>query len=161
MGNWISLVCFIRGLEKPCTIRAGLYAVMCVMQPSSQIGVDTIFHCLWQCQLVVPFVAKIFIFLKDQCNIQENIGSLQYIFGFKDNSALNHILLELKKELFYNWDISVDLNLFLGRFVAKIRKIMIIEKGCIKSDTTFDQYVKKWDAFLEIYDFRGPDPNIV
>ena len=34
MANWISLVCFIWGLEKPCTIRAGLYALMCVMQPS-------------------------------------------------------------------------------------------------------------------------------
>ena len=126
-----------------------------------QISADTILHCLWQCQLVVPFVVKILAFLKDQCKIKENIDSLHYIFGFKNNPALNHILLELKKEVFYNWDSEVTLDNFFGRFVAKIRKIMIIEKGCIKGDRTFDQYCKKWDAFLEVYDFRGPDPNVV
>ena len=31
---------------------------------------------------------------------------------------------------------------------------------CTKS--TFDeQYVKKWDRFTSLYDFRGPDLNIV
>ena len=107
-----------------------------------QVSVDTILHCLWQCQLVVPFVDKIFDFLKQECNIQENINSLQYIIGFKNNEALNHILLELKKELFYNWDINIDLNIYLERFVAKVRKVMIVEKKCIRSDKTFDRYSK-------------------
>ena len=121
---------------------------------------DTILHCLWQCQNVVPFVDRISDFLKIQCNFQGNIDSLQYFFGFKNNIAVNHIVLELKKELFYNWDSNVDVGIFLERFVAKIRKIMIIEKQCIKTDKMFNQYSKKWDEFSVIYDFRGPDPSI-
>ena len=37
---------------------------------------------------------------------------------------------------------------------------MIIEKKCIKTDKMFNQYSKKWDEFIVIYDFRGPDPSI-
>ena len=99
-------------------------------------------------------------FLRIQCNFQENIDSLQYFFGFKNNIAVNHIVLELKKELFYNWDSTVDVGIFLERFVAKIRKVMIIEKKCIKTDKMFNQYSKKWNEFIVIYDFRGPDPSI-
>ena len=124
------------------------------------LSVDTILHCLYQCQLVVPFVDRISDFLRIQCNFQENIDSLQYFFGFKNNIAVNHIVLELKKELFYNWDSTVDVGIFLERFVAKIRKIMIIEKKCIKTDKMFNQYSKKWNEFIVIYDFRGPDPSI-
>ena len=78
-----------------------------------QISADTILHRLWQCQLVVPFVAKILNFLKEHCKIKENIDSLHYIFGFENNPALNHILLELKKDIFYNWDNEVTLDNFL------------------------------------------------
>ena len=123
------------------------------------ISIDTIFHCLWQCQLVVPYVAKIIDFLKEKCNLQENIDGVQFICGVKNNTALNHILIELKKELFYNWDNEVGLEIFLDRFVAKIRKKMILEKNCIKSNLMFDQYSKKWNNFIYIYDFRGPDPS--
>ena len=124
------------------------------------LSVDTILHYLPQCQLVVPFVDRISDLLKIQRNFQGNIDSLQYFFGFKNNIAVNHIVLELKKELFYNWDSNVDVGIFLERFVAKIRKIMIIEKQCIKTDKMFNQYSKKWDEFSVIYDFRGPDPSI-
>ena len=57
---------------------------------------DTIKHCLWQCQLVVPFVDKILNFLNQQCQIQEIISIEKYLFGFSKNAALNQILLELK-----------------------------------------------------------------
>ena len=125
-----------------------------------QVSTDTVLHRLWQCQLVVPFVVKIAEFLKQQCNLQENIECMQFIFGFKNNAALNQIIIELKKELFYNWDIYADLDIFLEIFVAKVRKIMIIEKNCIKSETNFKQYCNKWEKFIDIYDFRGPDPSI-
>ena len=108
---------------------------------------DTILHCLWQCQNVVPFVDRISDFLKIQCNFQGNIDSLQYFFGFKNNIAVNHIVLELKNEFFYNWDSNVDVGIFLERFVAKIRKIMIIEKQCIKTDKMFNQYSKNGMSF--------------
>ena len=109
---------------------------------------------------MVPFLDKISNFLKEQCNLQENIECKQYIFGFKNNAALNHIIIELKKEIFYNWANYADLEIFLERFVAKVRKIMIVEKECIKSDQNFNQYCKKWEKFTDIYDFRGPDPSI-
>ena len=125
-----------------------------------QVSVQTISHCLWQCQHVVPFVDKISDFLKGNCNLQENIECVQYIFGFKNNAALNHIIIELKKELFYNWENYADLDIFFDRFVAKVQKIMILEKKCIKSDKNFNQYCKKWEKFKGIYDFRGPDPSI-
>ena len=108
---------------------------------------------------MVPYVAKIIDFLKEKCNLQENIDGVQFICGVKNNTALNHILIEIKKELFYNWDNEVGLEIFLDRFVAKIRKKMILEKNCIKSNLLFDQYSKKWNNFIYIYDFRGPDPS--
>ena len=83
---------------------------------------------------------------------------MQFICGVKNNTALNHILIELKKELFYNWDGQVGCEMFLERFVAKVRKKMILEKACIKSNYMFDQFSKKWENFIHIYDFRGPDP---
>ena len=125
-----------------------------------QVSPDTILHCIWQCQRVVPFVVKITDFLKQQCNLHENIECIQYIFGFKNNPALNQIMIELKKELFYNWDNYADLDMFLERFVAKVQKIMIIEKKCIKSEENFQLYCNKWEKFEDIYDFRGPDPSI-
>ena len=124
------------------------------------LSVNTILHCLPQCQFVVPFVDRISDLLKIQRNFQGNIDSLQYFFGFKNNIAINHIVLELKKELFYNWDSNVDVGIFLERFVAKIRKIEIKEKQCIKTDKMFNQYSKKWGEFSVIYDFHVPHPSI-
>ena len=66
-----------------------------------------------------------------------------------------------KDNFFYNWDSNVDVGIFLERFVAKIREIMIKEKQCIKTDKMFNQYSKKWGEFSVIYDFRGPDPSIL
>ena len=84
---------------------------------------------------------------------------MQFICGIKNNAGLNHILIELKKELFYNWDSEVSLERFLEKFEAKVRKKMILEKNCINSNKMFDQYSKKWENFIYIYDFRGPDPS--
>ena len=74
---------------------------------------------------------------------------------------LNHIFLEFKKEIFYNFDKNVGIEAFCDRVIYKVRKIMIKEKNCIKTDKMYDQYIKKWDNFVSIYDFRGPDLNIV
>ena len=122
---------------------------------------DTVSHSLWSCQLLVPHVDKFLGFLRQTCGIQENIGLKQYLFGFKSNAALNQILLEFKKEVFYNFDGNLGLVIFFERIIDKIRRIMIKEKTCIKSDQMYDQYIKKWDNFTSIYDFRGPDLNIV
>ena len=126
-----------------------------------KVVTDTVSHCLWSCWVLVPFVNKFLDFLKQTCRVQENLGFVEYIFGVKSNIALNHIFLELKKEVFYNFDENIGVEAFCERFIEKIRKIMIKEKNCIKSNTMYDQYTKKWEKFVSIYDFRGPDLNIV
>ena len=118
---------------------------------------DTIQHCLMQCQLLVPFVDKIFNFLNQQCLIQETITIKSYLFGFSKSPALNQILLELKKLIFYTWDPAMQVNSFFTIFISKIRKLMIIEKQINLSNKRFDQYSKKWEKFKNIYDFNGPD----
>ena len=111
-------------------------------------------------QLVVPYVNKFIDFLKQTCNVQE-VGLVEYIFGFRSNLALNHIFIEFKKEGFYNFDENIGVEAFCERIIHKIRKIIIKEKSCIKSNKMYDQFTKKWDNFIYIYDFRGPDLNIV
>ena len=49
---------------------------------------DTIFHRIYQCQLVVPFVVKVTDFLKQQCKLQENIEGIQYIFNCVSSSKI-------------------------------------------------------------------------
>ena len=122
---------------------------------------DSVSHSLWSCQLLVPYVDKFLEFLRQKCKFQENIGIIEYIFGVKSNEALNHIFLEFKKEVFYNFDENVGVGAFCERIIDKIRKIMLKEKHCIKSVKMYDQYTKKWEKFITIYDFRGPDQNVV
>ena len=129
--------------------------------PKCEVGTDTVSHSLWSCQLVVPYVDKFLEYLKQSCRIQENIGIKEYLFGVNSNVALNHIFIEFKKEIFYNFDQNVGVSTFCERLIEKIRKIMIKEKNCINSDKMYDQYIKKWETFISIYDFRGPDLNIV
>ena len=61
----------------------------------------------------------------------------------------------------YNFDENIGVEAFCERIIHKIRKIIIKEKSCIKSNKMYDQFTKKWDKFIYIYDFRGPDLNIV
>ena len=61
------------------------------------VSQDTIIHSLWQCQIKGPYVAKVLNFLKSECNVTETLSIQPFIFGFRDNMGLNHILLELKK----------------------------------------------------------------
>ena len=82
----------------------------------------------------------------------------KYLFGFQKNAALNQILLELKKLIFYTWDPAMQVQTFLNIFISKIRKLMILEKQInVKS---LDQYSEKWNNFKDIYDFNGPDIQI-
>ena len=86
---------------------------------------------------------KFIYFLKQTCGVQENIGFVEFMFGFKKNVALNHIFLEFKKEVFYTFDKNVGVDTFCERVISKIRKNMIKEKNCVKSDKMHDYYVKK------------------
>ena len=126
-----------------------------------EVITDTVSHSLWSCQLLVPYVDKFIDFLKETCKVKDQIGIVQYIFGVKNNLGLNHIFIEFKKEVFYNFDKNIGVEAFCERMINKIRKIMIKEKNCIKSIGMYDKYTQKWDSFIPIYDFRGPDLNIV
>ena len=122
---------------------------------------DTVLHSLWSCPSIVPFVSKIIEFLKIDCNVKEDISTVPYIFGFKNNTGLNHILIELKKYIFYNWKEGVGIVAFCERFKAKIRKIIVMEKHLMISDKKFEIFFSKWKEFREFYDFLGPDCQII
>ena len=115
---------------------------------------------MWSCPLLVPYVEEIINFLKNDCNVIEDISFVQYLFGFGNNEGLNHILLELKKELFYNWDENVSVGTFCERFQVKVRKLMIKEKQIMLLNNKFEEYLNKCKTFLPIYDFLGPDRQI-
>ena len=121
---------------------------------------DTIEHRLWSCQLVVPVVAKFIQYLKGECNVKQNINMITFLFGFKENPGLNHILLECKKLIFYQLDDNLCPDTFCERVLQVIRKIMIKEKQIMISGNNFEQYCLKWRNFSCIYDFYGPDIEI-
>jgi hypothetical protein len=126
-----------------------------------ELSQDTVLHNLWQCALIVPYVAKISRFLKIDCKVDENITMKPYLFGFKHAIGLNHILLELKKEIFYNWSANISVVTFCEHFMVKIKKIMVKEKEVMISNDHFGDYFDKWKQFTAIYDFLGPDQQII
>ena len=106
-------------------------------------------------------MARIFRFLKIECKVEQNITFKTYLFGFNNALGLNHILLELKKEIFYNWNASLSVDAFCEHFIVKIRKIMIKEKEIMITNEHYGDYVEKWKMFTNIYDFNGPDQQII
>ena len=74
---------------------------------------------------------------------------IEYIFGFQDNNfvGLNHILLELKKELFYNWEENVNIDAFFVNFRKKIMHLMIKEKQIALSTDKLELFTEKWKLF--------------
>ena len=89
---------------------------------------DTVEHCLWSCNMVIPYLEKVENYLRTECNFAEDISMIPYLFCFINNKGLNHILIELKKESSYNWDVNVEVDTLCEWFLAKIRKLMIKEK---------------------------------
>ena len=50
---------------------------------------------------------------------------------------------------------------FCEHFIVKIRKIMIKEKDIMITNDHYDEFVEKWKMFTPIYDFNGPDQQII
>ena len=123
-------------------------------------GQDTVVHSISSCQLLVPYVDKIINFLKTECTVNENITEKSYIFGCK-SMGLNQIFLELKKEVFYNKNLNACLVSFGEQFVAKIRKIIVKEKQIMMANNKFEDFCTKWQDFTAIYDYLGPDYQII
>ena len=80
---------------------------------------------------------------------------IQSFFLLQNSDALNEILLELRKKLFYNF-IAV-----LRDFKSKIMYLMIKEKKIALIHDSFESFVDKWKQFHDIYDFMGPDCQIM
>ena len=122
---------------------------------------DTIIHCLWACTVVQPYVSRFKEFLINRCSVDESMLSLKsLIFGCQDR-GLNHIILELKKELFYTKELNMNLDTFCEHLERKIKRIMIKEKSIMIENGQFDEYDIKWKKFKIIYNYLGPDIQIV
>ena len=86
-----------------------------------------------------------------------------YVFGFQGQEylGLNQIILQLKKEIFYNWRENVSVVTFFGNVKPKIVHIIVKEKQIALSRDKFDNFEEKWQKFCDIYDFRGPHCQII
>ena len=87
----------------------------------------------------------------------------KYLFGFgtSDFCALNHILLELKKHLFYNWSGDIGVEAFCEQFVKTLKSLIIKEKTIAVYSDTYTTFDEKWKLFTGIYDYRGPDNPLI
>ena len=81
---------------------------------------NTVGHCLWSCTQIVPYLEKVVNVLRTESNITEDISMIPYLFGFEDNEVLNNILIELKKEQFYFWNVNIGVDTISEQFLAKI-----------------------------------------
>ena len=84
---------------------------------------------------------------------------IEYLFGKsgEEHLALNHILIELKKMIFYSDKIMISSPNFKDLFMERIRMLIIKEKGIYLGKRSFETFHEKWKNFVYIYDFRGPD----
>ena len=127
----------------------------------------TIIHSLWECEKVFPLIDHFFTYIKDVCQLNVNIGMIDYIFGFaratKFSDGLNHCLLELKIFIFYNskdWG-EQNVQVILKRFIHMLARLMVKEKLLAIRNNKYELFVEKWDYFSAVYDFRGPDFEMI
>ena len=75
-----------------------------------------------------------------------------YLFGFQGDKylGLNHILLESKKFIFYNWEENVRVEQLLERFKRRIMHLIIKEKTIALGRNNFDTFRIKWEKFTKI-----------
>ena len=85
-----------------------------------------------------------------------------YLFGFSGikTKGINHILLELKKHVFYNWNADIGEIAFCELLKSKIKSVIIKEKIIAQSKDQLPLFDEKWENYTAIYDFRGPDNQL-
>ena len=83
---------------------------------------------------------------------------VDYLFGIKGEKhlALNQILLELQKSIFYN---ANEFATLCEHFICQTRFLIIKEKQIALKNNKLDNFFTKWEHFIMIYDFRGPDAH--
>ena len=124
---------------------------------------DTVYHNLWQCSRLTSYLSACFDFLRSECNLEDVINHENYLFGFTGVSreGINHILLEFKKHVFYNWNVEIGVNAFCEQFQSKLRSLIIKEKIIAQANNELSRFYEKWGKYIAIYDFRGPDMQII
>ena len=75
--------------------------------------------------------------------------------------AFNHILLELKKYIFYAAKETLRSKHFPELYFSRVRFLIIKEKEISSKSKKYEDFLNKWNDFTSIYDFRGPDAEIV
>ena len=123
------------------------------------IECDTIVHRLYNCETIVPILSSIFQFIEQKCRYSDSISMIEYLFGKSGEKhlALNQILLELKKSLFYNINDSSTSEPFCEQFWKTCRSLIIKEKLIASQNNKLEKFSSKWENYTAIYDFRGPD----
>ena len=126
------------------------------------VETDTIVHRLYECEHVVPVVDQFMIFIRNDCEQIVNITVKEYLFGISGNEygALNQIILELKKYIFYSSKEELLSDAFCEQFKLKLRPVIIKEKQIMLQNNKIEQFFSKWKNFSQIYDFMGPDLQI-
>ena len=124
---------------------------------------DSIVHRLYDCEKLVYIICTAFDFLQTECNYPNPISIIDYLFGIQGAKYLghNHFLLELKKTIFYSTTADLISPTFFEQFYNKIKTIIIKEKQLSLENGHFKPFCAKWESFSKIYDFRGPDIEIV
>ena len=123
---------------------------------------DTVYHSMWQCSRLTSYISACLELVQRNTQV-DNISVNNYLFGFggSGNIALNHVLLELKKHLFYNWIENSVIETFCEHFASILRSLIIKEKIIALYSNKYEKFNEKWKAFIDIYDYRGPDMPLI
>ena len=93
------------------------------------IEFDSICHSLYDCEKVVPIISNIFTFLVDNYKKVKSLSMIDYLFGIqgRENDGMNHLLLELKKYIFYDWSQEYSVDYMSEQFLFRVVKLIIKE----------------------------------
>ena len=84
-----------------------------------------------------------------------------FVFQGDKFLGLNHVLLELKKYIFYNFEENVGVVHLFERFKRRIMHLIIKEKMSALSAGNYETFRVKCENFTEIYDFYGVDCQVI
>ena len=113
-------------------------------------------HKFWsicqKCSRLYPYLTTCLEYLLRECNVVINITMERYLFGFgsSEHCALNHILLELKKHVFYNWSEDIGVEAFCEQFIKTLKSLIIKEKTIAVFYDNYSTFDEKWKLFTNI-----------
>ena len=139
-------------------VKDNFYCSRCIESSNDLTVRDNVNHSLYSCPNLNLFLTKIFSFLIQECKAADNISELDYLLGFMDKFALNSVLLELKKFIFYSYNHNSNIDVQFSMFIKRLRRLILLEKSHYFFVNKIDYFYKKWEQFSEVYMFHGPDP---